>query len=257
MYPVLLEFGFLKIFTYGLMVASGFFFAILLAANQGKKEGLDPQMIMDLCFYILLAAILGARVLYVIVEYKYFLAAPIDILKVWKGGLVFYGGLILAVGVSIYYLKKHQLPLWQMADILAPPIALGQAIGRWGCLFAGCCYGIRTDQPWGIIFKDSRSLAPLNVSLHPTQIYLSLNALMIFGILIWLRQRKSFEGQVFWAYGIIYSVGRFVIEYFRGDDRGFAFQNILSTSQLIGIFAFLCSIFMFFTLRHRFLTHPG
>ena len=255
MYPVLLEFGPVKIFTYGLLVATGFFVAIGLATRQGAKEGANPQTILDLCFYILLSAILGARILYVIVEYRYFVFAPLDVFKVWKGGLVYYGGLIAAVLVAVIYLKKHQLPLWSTADILAPSIAVGQAIGRWGCLFAGCCYGIPTNQPWGIVFIDPRSLAPGNVTLHPTQIYLSLNAFFIFTILIWIRKRKKFEGQIFWSYGVLYSIGRFLIEYFRGDDRGFVVNNILSTSQFISIFTCVISVVMFFSLRHYGQSH--
>ena len=244
MHPIILEFGPIRIFTYGLLVASGFFTAIWLGARQGEKEGFDPQVIMDLCFYILLSAILGARLLYVIVEYKYFLNAPWDIFKVWKGGLVFYGGLILAVVVAMAFIKKRQMPIWAIADILAPSIAIGQAIGRWGCFFAGCCYGQPTDLFLGVTFSDPRSLAPLNISLHPTQLYLSLNAIVIFVALIWLRKRKSFDGQVFWCYGLLYSGGRFLVEYLRGDDRGFALENIFSTSQFIGIFTFIISVTM-------------
>lgn len=249
MHPVLIEFGVFKIFTYGLLVASGFFFAILLATHQAKKEGLDPQTILDLCFYILIASILGARILYVIVEYEYFLTAPLDVFKIWKGGLVYYGGLILGGLFAFYFIGKRQLPMWKVMDILAPSIALGQGIGRWGCFFAGCCYGKKTDLPWAITFSDPASLAPLNVALHPTQVYLSLNALLIFAFLVWLRKRKSFDGQLLWAYGILYSIGRFVIEYFRGDDRGFA--GILSTSQFIGIFALTLSVYMLMNLRHK------
>lgn len=251
MHPILLELGPIKIFTYGLMVATGFFCAILLAARQARKEGLDPQKILDLCFYILLSALIGARVLYIIVEYESFLDHPLDAFKIWKGGLVYYGGLVVAVAVSGWYMKKHKMAVWQVADLLAPSIAIGQAIGRWGCYFAGCCYGIRTDVSWAITFTDPRSLAPLNVPLHPTQIYLSLNALLIFGILIWLRKRKSFEGQIFWTYGILYSIGRFIIEYFRGDDRGYALEGVLSTSQFIGIFVLAASLFMFLNLRQK------
>ncbi|MEC7640823.1 MAG: prolipoprotein diacylglyceryl transferase [Nitrospinota bacterium] len=254
MHPILIEFGVIKIFTYGLLVASGFFVGILLAAHQGKKEGFDPQIILDLCFYILLSAVLGARILYVIVEYEYFLASPLDILKVWKGGLVYYGGLILAGGFTWVFLRKKQMPIWQVADILAPSLALGQAIGRWGCFFAGCCYGVRTDVSWAITFSDPRSLAPLNIPLHPTQVYLSLNALLIFTILIWMRKHKTFHGKLFWAYGILYSIGRFIIEYFRGDDRGYALENILSTSQFIGIFTLTLSVVMLLSLQHK---HPS
>lgn len=251
MHPVLLEFGFFKIFSYGLLVAIAFLAAILLASSRGEKEGFDPQKILDLCFYVMVSALVGARLLYIIVEYKYFVTAPLEVFKFWKGGLVFYGGLILGVIVSIWYLKRHQMPVWKAADLLAPSIVIGQGIGRWGCFFAGCCYGVKTDVLWAISFTDSNSLAPLGIPLHPTQIYLSLNALCIFLFLIWLSKRKTFDGQVIWSYGILYSIGRFAIEYLRGDDRGFAVDRILSTSQFVGIFIFALSLFMLLTLRRK------
>ena len=251
MYPILIEFGFFKIFTYGLLVATGFLVAILLASSRAEKEGLDSQKVLDLCFYVMVSALLGARLLYVIVEYRYFLASPLEIFKFWKGGLVFYGGLILGVLISLWYLKRNQIPMWKTADLLAPSIALGQSIGRWGCFFAGCCYGKKTDVAWGITFTDPRSLAPFGISLHPTQVYLSLNAVFIFMFLMWLSKRKVFDGQILWSYGILYSIGRFVIEYFRGDDRGFAVEQILSTSQFVGVFIFILSAFMFLTLYRK------
>lgn len=253
MHPILIEFGFMdfKIFTYGLLVATGFFSGILLAAWLSKQEGLDPQKTLDLCFYIAVSALVGGRLLYIIVEYKYFLANPVEVLKFWKGGLVFYGGLLGAGLTAWLYLKKHRLPVWKMADILAPGVAIGHSIGRWGCFFAGCCYGKPTDGPLGVVFTDPKSLAPLNVPLHPTQIYLSLNLLIIFGVLMWLRKHKKFDGQVFWVYGILYSIGRFIIEFFRGDDRGFAVEEALSTSQFIGIFVLVFSIFMLVRLSKQ------
>ena len=143
------------------------------------------------------------------------------------------------------------MPVWKTADLLAPSIALGQGIGRWGCFFAGCCYGVQTEVPWAISFTNLRSLAPQGVSLHPTQIHLSLNALFIFGFLMWLSKRKIFDGQILWSYGILYSIGRFAIEYLRGDDRGFAVEQFLSTSQFVGIFIFVLSSFMLFALRRK------
>jgi len=238
------------------MVAVGFLAAILLASSRAEKDGIEPQKIFDLCFYAMVSALVGARSLYVIVEYEYFSTAPLEIFKFWKGGLVFYGGLILGVVVSLWYLKRHQMPVWKSADLLAPSIALGQGIGRWGCFFAGCCYGVKTDVPWGISFVDPRSLAPLGISLHPTQIYLSLNALLIFSILMWLSKRKTFDGQVLWSYGILYSVGRFAIEYLRGDDRGFAVEQFLSTSQFVGIFIFILSSLALFSLHRKKSSEP-
>ena len=251
MYPILIEFGFFKIFTYGLLVATGFLVAILLASSRAEKEGLDSQKVLDLCFYVMVSALLGARLLYVIVEYRYFLDSPLEIFKFWKGGLVFYGGLILGVLISLWYLKRNQMPMWKTADLLAPSIALGQSIGRWGCFFAGCCYGKKTDVAWGITFTDPRSLAPLEISLHPTQVYLSLNAVFIFMFLMWLSKRKVFDGQILWAYGILYSIGRFLIEYFRGDDRGFPVEQVLSTSQFVGVFVFSFSAYMLLTLYRK------
>ena len=251
MYPILIEFGFFKIFTYGLLVATGFLVAILLASSRAEKEGLDSQKVLDLCFYVMVSALLGARLLYVIVEYRYFLDSPLEIFKFWKGGLVFYGGLILGVLISLWYLKRNQMPMWKTADLLAPSIALGQSIGRWGCFFAGCCYGKKTDVAWGITFTDPRSLAPLEISLHPTQVYLSLNAVFIFIFLMWLSKRKVFDGQILWSYGILYSIGRFAIEYFRGDDRGFPVEQVLPTSQFVGIFVFSFSAFMLLTLYRK------
>ena len=251
MYPILIEFGFFKIFTYGLLVATGFLVAILLASSRAEKEGLDSQKVLDLCFYVMVSALLGARLLYVVVEYRYFSAFPLEIFKFWKGGLVFYGGLILGVLISLLYLKRNQMPMWKTADLLAPSIALGQSIGRWGCFFAGCCYGKKTDVAWGITFTDSRSLSPLEISLHPTQVYLSLNAVFIFIFLMWLSKRKVFDGQILWSYGILYSIGRFVIEYFRGDDRGFPVEQVLSTSQFVGVFIFILSAFMLLTLYRK------
>ena len=258
MYPILIEFGFFKIFTYGLLVATSFLVAILLASSRAEKKGLDSQKVLDLCFYVMVSALLGARLLYVVVEYRYFLASPLEIFKFWKGGLVFYGGLILGVLISLLYLKRNQMPMWKTADLLAPSIALGQSIGRWRCFFAGCCYGKKTDVAWGITFTDPRSLAPLEISLHPTQVYLSLNAVFIFIFLMWLSKRKVFDGQILWSYGILYSIGRFVIEYFRGDDRGFPVEQVLSTSQFVGVFIFSFSAFMLLTLYRKSLrSHPS
>ncbi|MEE9258789.1 MAG: prolipoprotein diacylglyceryl transferase [Nitrospinaceae bacterium] len=255
MHPVLLEFGFIKIFTYGLLVATGFFMAILFAGAQGEKEGMDREKVFDLCFYIMISSLVGARLLYIVVEYQYFLKSPLEVFKFWKGGLVFYGGLILGVIVSMIYMRRHSMPVWKVADVLAPSLAIGQAIGRWGCFFAGCCYGVKTDVPWAITFSDPRSLAPLGIPLHPTQIYSSINALIIFMVLIWIGKRKKFDGQVFWTYGVLYSIGRFIIEIFRGDDRGYAVEGVLSTSQFLGVFILILSVVMLVILGRKRIKH--
>jgi len=252
MHPVLFKLGPLTIHTYGALVASAFLAGIFLAMRQAKREGLDPEQILDLGMYILAAAIIGSRIFEVAVEYRYYTAHPLEIVMIWKGGLVFYGGFIGALFTGIWYLNRHSLPLWKVGDILAPSIALGQSIGRLGCFSAGCCYGKPTDLPWGVTFTDPDSLAVLGVPVHPTQIYESAGAFCIFIGLYIFKDRKKFDGQVFWLYVLCYSVLRFVIEFWRGDvSRGF--MNVggfnLSTSQTVGIFAFVTAVVMLSKLK--------
>ncbi|MFQ5646004.1 MAG: prolipoprotein diacylglyceryl transferase [bacterium] len=234
MHPILFTIGPVKVYTYGLLISLGFIIASTVAAGRAGKEGLDPEPVMDLAFYSLIAAIVGSRLLYAVVNYRYFLADPLRIFKLWEGGLVFYGGLIGAVGVGVWYVRKQQLPVWLTLDVFAPSIALGQGIGRLGCFAAGCCYGRKCDLPWAVTFTNQKGLAPLGIPLHPTQLYASFNLIMIFSFLSWFRKRRSFEGQIFALYLIIYSIHRFIIEFFRSDHRGTVFM--LSTSQFISLF---------------------
>lgn len=245
MHPILLKIGPVTIYSYGVAIATAFFAVTYLCARRAEKEGFDPQKIVDLGFYIILAAIVGSRLLYVIINIEYFLKNPLHIFKVWEGGLVFFGGLVGAATVAIVFLKKNRLPVWPLADIIAPFLALGQSIGRLGCFFAGCCYGRPTDVPWAITFTNKISLAPLHEHLHPTQLYSSISNLLVFSILLFIYKIKRFPGQVFWSYLFLYSVTRFTIETFRGDERGYLIENLISTSQFIGIIMMAVSIIMY------------
>ena len=250
MHPILFKIGPITIYTYGVLIATAFFLGLALAARQARVEGEDPQKIMDLSFYILISAIVGSRLLYIVVEYKEYISNPLRIFKVWEGGLVFYGGFIIAMAVVIIYIKKNEMSLWKVGDILAPSVAIGQGVGRLGCFFAGCCYGRETDVPWAVIFKNPNTLAPMDVHLHPTQLYDSANGFIIFAILLILRKFKKFDGQLFWTYTLLYAVGRFIVEIFRGDERGFVTAS-LSTSQFIAIPLFAVSIVMLIKLKRR------
>ncbi len=251
MYPILLQIGNFKIHTYGVLVAFAFLVGIFLAAKEAKRTGVDPEKILDITFYLIIAAIIGSRVLYIILHYPYFLENPLEMIKIWRGGLVFYGGFILALAVVIRYIKKNQLDLWKTFDILAPSIAIGQGIGRLGCFFAGCCYGKETTLPWAITFSHPESLAKLGVTLHPTQLYSSINAFSIFFILTVAKRYKKFDGFLLWLYVLLYSVTRSIIEFFRGDERGLIFYQSISTSQFIGIILGITSVFMLFYLGSR------
>jgi len=219
-------------------------------------EGLPEQKIMDLSLYVLASAILGAKALLVIVEWRHYLGRPRDLIEVLRSGGVFYGGLICASVVGIAYLRRHHLPSWKVADMAAPSIALGEAIGRWGCFAAGCCYGKPSDGPFHVTFTDPFAHdavgTPLNVPLHPTQIYLSLNAFVIFLILQWAYRRRTFDGEVFWLYLLLYSITRGIIEVWRGDlVRGFVIPGVLSTSQFIGLATAIASLAMLLYLSRR------
>ena len=251
MHPILFKIGPITIYTYGVLIATAFFLGLALAARQARVEGEAPQKIMDLSFYILISAIVGSRLLYIVVEYKEYISNPLRIFKVWEGGLVFYGGFIMAMAVVIIYVRRHEMNLWKVGDILAPSVAIGQGVGRLGCFFAGCCYGRETDVPWAVIFKDPNTLAPMDVHLHPTQLYDSANGFIIFAILLILRKFKKFDGQLFWTYTLLYAVGRFIVEIFRGDERGFVIESFLSTSQFIAIPLFIVSLAMLIRLKQQ------
>jgi len=252
MHPILFKLGPLTIHTYGVLVATAFLVGMFLAAREGRRKGIDPEKVMDLGVYILGAAIVGSRLMQVAVEYRYYMEHPIEVFMIWRGGLVFYGGFIGAFAVSVWYMNRHKLPVWRMADVMAPSIALGQAIGRLGCFSAGCCYGKPTCLPWAVTFSDPDTLAITGVQLHPSQLYESFGALLIFLFLYTYRKKVAFDGQLFWMYALLYSVLRFSLEFLRGDvQRGFmALGDFnVSTSQAVAVFAFLTSVVMLSRLK--------
>lgn len=240
MYPILFKFGPLTIHTYGLFVAIGFLLGLGLAVRQAKKEGIPSYKIVDLGFYILLSAIIGSRLFFIFINVSHYIKNPLDIFKIWEGGLVFYGGVLFAIPTVIWYAKKNGLGIWSMADVFAPSIAIGHALGRLGCFAAGCCYGKPAESlPWAVTFTNPQSLARIGIPLHPTQLYESAGEFINFLILITLRRYKSFDGQLFLTYVLLYSVLRFIVEFFRGDiSRGFIIYN-MSLSQGISILMFL------------------
>src|SRR3990172_8229112 len=247
MHPILIKIGPITIYSYGFFLAVGFILAIFYATREEKKVGVRPQKISDLAFYLIIAALVGSRLLFIITEPHDFIENPLEVFKIWKGGLVFYGGFIGALTTGIWYVKRNNMPLWKTADIIAPAIALGQSLGRIGCFSAGCCYGREADVPWAVTFTDPNSLARLGVPLHPTQLYESALDLGIFLFLIAFRKRKSFDGQLIWLYTLLYALARLVVESFRGDPRGFV-GGMLATSQLIGIVMIPISVFMLMKL---------
>jgi phosphatidylglycerol:prolipoprotein diacylglycerol transferase len=259
MYPRLLELGPISVYSYGLLLALAFLAGLHLASRRARQHGLNPERVLDLGIFIIIAAVVGGKLLLLLTDFRLFVEHPSEIFSLARSGGVFYGGLILAVLVSLWYMRRHHLPLWQTFDVFAPGIALGHAIGRVGCLLAGCCYGRPTSMPWGIVFTDPFAASyvgtPLNVHLHPTQLYESAAELLILGALLLLERRgRAFPGRTFWAYVLLYSVARFVIEFFRGDDRGIILG--VSTSQFISLVLAPLAIGMLVWLRRRQVEAP-
>lgn len=251
MHPILFRIGPFTLHAYGLMIATGVLLAIAVAVRGARREGLDPQKILDLGFYLLVASIVGSRLLYVLIFYKDYLLQPWAVFKLWEGGLVFYGGLVLAFIVGVWYMRRHRLPLWRTVDIWAAPLALGHTVGRLGCFAAGCCYGKPTQVPWGVTFTDPQSLAILGVRLHPVQLYDAFCNFLIFLFLSSYRRHRRFEGQLFWLYVLLYSLARIVLEFFRADPRGFIISSYLSVTQGISVLLAIGSLIMLHLLGKR------
>ncbi len=178
---------------------------------------------------------MGSRLFFVVINAGHYLKHPLDIIKLWEGGLVFYGGLLLAVPVALWYIRKHSLDTGGLMDIFAPSLAVGHAVGRIGCFASGCCYGKASGLPWAVTFLDPECVARTGIPLHPTQLYESAGEFLNFLILITLRRHRSFKGQLFWTYIVLYSALRFTVEFFRGDEvRGYVVAGI-SVSQVISV----------------------
>ncbi len=252
MHPILFEFGNWPVYSYGVLLAAAYLAALQLAVVRARRQGLDGSKVMDLGIYLIIAALVGAKLMLVAVDFDYFVSRPGELLSLVRAGGVFYGGLITAVAVAFWLVRRYGLPIWTTGDLFAPGIALGHVIGRLGCLLAGCCYGRPTDVPWAITFTDPVAAAnvgtPLGVPLHPTQLYDAGAELLIMVVLLATeRKGRVFAGRTFWLYILLYGVSRFIVEFFRGDDRGSMMG--LSTSQFISVVAVPLAIGMLVWLR--------
>jgi phosphatidylglycerol:prolipoprotein diacylglycerol transferase len=244
-HPILFNAGPVTIYSYGVLLAAAYLLGLWMAVRRAKAAGLDPTRIMDLGIWVIIAALVGAKALLFIVDFEHFTSSWQEFTTLLRSGGVFYGGLIAAILVCIWQLKKHRLHLWTSADLFAPGIALGYMVGRLGCLMAGCCYGKPTDVAWAVTFTDP--VANLNVG---TPLYESGAGLVIFVALMLLERRPGhFPGRTFWSFALLYGVLRFIIEFFRGDtSRGYVFDT-LSTSQFISVILVPLSLFMLWYLR--------
>ena len=255
MHPILFEIAGFPVYTYGVLLAAAYLLGLQFALWRARSRGLDPNRVMDLGIWIIISALVGAKLLLLIVEWDTFSRDPRELFTLMRSGGVFYGGLIAAVTVALWYLWKHRMPMWTVTDVFAPGIALGHVIGRLGCLFAGCCFGTRTNVPWAITFHNEFAAqnvgTPLNVPLHPTQLYEAGAELLILIVLLATERRgRPFPGRTFWGYMLLYGISRFVIEFYRGDPRGMIAG--FSTSQFVSLIIVPLSIVMLILLSRRF-----
>jgi len=267
MHPVLFDLhlgrlGSFTVGTYGLFYALGFLLALRLAVFYARREGIETARIVDLGIVALLAGFVGAKVVLYLLTPRVYLADPMEMIRSLRSAGVFYGGFLFASLAAVLYVRRHRLPLGRVADLMAPPLALGQAVGRLGCFAAGCCYGKACDLPWAVTFTDPRAYeltgVTLGLPLHPTQIYHALSDLLILGVTARLLARRRIPGQVFWVYVLSYAVLRFVVEFFRGDTvRGLFFGARLSTSQLFAVPAALLATAMLVYLPPRAAARAG
>ncbi len=261
MYPKLFDIGPISIYTYGVLLAAAYLAGLRYAIVRAKARGMDGDRVMDLGIYIIVSALVGAKLLLLVVEFDHYVEDPAELWTIVRSGGVFYGGLLLSVGVAFWFMRRHSLPIWATCDAFAPGIALGQAVGRVGCLMAGCCYGRPTELPWGITFANPLAASnvgtPLGVSLHPTQLYESGAALIILALLLVAERRGlGFPGRTFWSYLLLYSMARFGIEFFRGDPRGVVF-DLLSTSQFVSVLLIPVSLVMLVALSRSQTPEPS
>ncbi len=238
MHPILFEYGSLKLYTYGFFLALAFLGAIFIAGREARRLGLPVETFFDLCFYAVVAALVGSRLMYVLLDFRTFLAHPLQIFAIWGGGLDFQGGVILALAEAIWFIRRRRLPWRPTLDALALGLPVGQFLGRIGCFMAGCCYGSPSTLPWAVTFTNPQTLCPLRVPVHPAQLYEAFLSLgVVFGALSLLKTRKSYDGQLILAYFCLAGAVRFVVEFFRSplDYRGPTYFGWMPLTQLIAL----------------------
>jgi phosphatidylglycerol---prolipoprotein diacylglyceryl transferase len=238
MRPILFHIGYSSIYSYYVFITLGIFLGLFFFDRYSKKVGLDKLAFIDISLISLVTAYIGARLFHVLfVMPDYYLKNPIKVLYFWEGGLVIYGAILFPPLFVYLYAKKKKLNFYKIIDALVPSFSIGTALGRAACLLQGCCYGRPTSQLFGIVFPEGANagMTPANIPLHPTQIYLILQGLVIFLILNNRFNHKKFDGEITLWFFIFYPITRIVIEYYRSDFRGNLFEPYLSTSQFISL----------------------
>jgi phosphatidylglycerol:prolipoprotein diacylglycerol transferase len=249
MYNELFSIGPFTIYGYGLMIAIGIVAAYVLAEVRSRKRGLSGDHVLSLLLWCVLGGFFCSKLLYWITQWREILADPAFVLKTLEDGFVVYGGILGGIGAGYLYCRVQKLSFLKYFDLLMPSVALAQGFGRIGCFLAGCCYGKETKSVFQVTFQNS-AFAPNHVALIPTQLYSSLLDLIHAGVLLWIAKNQKQDGEVAACYLIFYSIGRFLLEFLRGDlERGNV--GVLSTSQFLAILTLLVGLFFLFCIKRK------
>jgi phosphatidylglycerol:prolipoprotein diacylglycerol transferase len=256
MHPILIDLGFFQLPSYGVLLATGVIAALWTLRLRADRTGMDGAHLVDFGLWLVIWALVGAKLLLVLVELPRYLKDPAAIIGTIRAGGVFLGGFVAAVVAAVVLLRRYNLPALPSFDVLSPSLALGHAIGRIGCLMAGCCWGASCDLPWAITYTSPIAAGnlgtPLHHSLHPFPVYSSLFNFGLYGFLAFYYRRRPPAGSVFATYLVLYGAGRFLLEWTRGDEiRGFVLGGALSTSQLISIVLVLIGAALYLWVRRR------
>lgn len=262
MLPILVKIGPITIHTYGFMMALGVGLSLWFLYHQAKKQKLPSSKLIDMAFYTILIALLGAKLILFLGDFSYYVQNPKQLFSLARSGGVFQGGLAFGFVFALWYLHRNKIPAWKTADIAAPALALGHGFGRIGCFSAGCCFGSECSLPWGVVYHSeyAHSLTgiPLDRLLHPTQLYESFLNFLNFFILFLILRKKRFDGQVISFYLINYGIIRYFVEFFRGDHdpETFLIRNpspwlSLSYPQVFSLVALAAGVLLLFFLRKK------
>lgn len=251
MFPKLISFGDFFLPTYGVLVACAFLAGLTLTGRLAKKAGYNPETITNLAIYCALSGLAGAKLLMFAFDWRYYWQKPTDIFSIatLQAAGVYQGGLLLAVLFAWFYLRRHKLPFFGVADAFAPGVALGHAIGRIGCFAAGCCWGSRCDRPWAVTFTDPEAAklvgVPLHVPLHPAQLYESFAEFILCYFLCRQFLKKHGQGEIIGLYLILYSIVRFIVEFFRNHEQALPLGLPFSLTQWIAAATLLVGLWWY------------
>ena len=258
MHPILFEIGRFTIYSYGVLVATGVLLGLWFARRQAPHAGLDPDRVWNLGIYVVLTALVVAKLWLVVIYWHYYMQHPREIFSydLIQSGGTFFGGVLGAIALTIIYTRIAKIPLLALLDCYSAGLPLGHAIGRLGCFMAGCCYGKPTTLPWGVMFTNPIAPrlvgTPMGVPLHPTQLYEAAAEFCNFLILIWIGKRQTFKGQILGTYLLLYGFERSAIEFVRGDpDRTLMFHGAVSLMQIVAVAFILTGAFLWWRGTHH------